>query len=363
MRVELSADLLASEHSRMAVLGILALGASGRHVVVADPSPASGAAERFEAWRQKLADPHLQDEIELALAEGLQRATVGPRRSTVIVSATPALGHYPPDEALLLLGYPFRVLLENGRNDRDFLLAYASADTRVYLRDAEEQGWLLFETAGGITEIKARLEEIRKMSWARLRFFCLVDSDAKQPGIPSAVAESVRTVLGEIAADIPLPADQVGKLGKVLERRAVENYLPLPTFKRYIFGRLKKGPANDVDNLWQQAPPTGWQISEAQLGETGSERRALFAALALEGASDEVLTYLDFCQGRGPDGSRTVDVVWNQLSQRQQQALLFGFTKSLLRGFFSDHVEHDPVALSEPTGELAAILAVIQERL
>jgi|GEM_PF-2356057 len=355
MQIELSSDLLKSSESKLSLIGLLAHGFSGRHVVLVDPRE-EGASSAYEAWREELGDPKLKEEIKWVLDEGDRRASVGTRVRLKVSSVSNSASSVLLEKALLLCSYPYRVLLENGVTDRDFLLVVAGPH-RDALNAASEKGWLLFETAGGIDGVKMRVEELGKQIGAGERFYCLVDSDAKDEKTSSEVALTIQTSINAIAKKIGVaPA----KIGKVLERRSVENYVEIHALQSWLKKQMPLGMVKNVEEAWKRANDVeGEPLEDSQRGTPGSKERALFAALALEDVSDRIWNFFDFSKGRGRPPRRTVDSVWSELSKLQQSALEDGFSKSLLRAFYlSPNGKTDPSA----DAELQEIITSIQER-
>ncbi len=354
MQIEISAGMLKSVESRLSLLTLIAYGQSGRHVVVVKDRC------KYNAWIAGLGDKDLQDEIHSTLDDGEASAALGAQRQTLNISPSST----PLDDALVILGYPLRILLENGRNDRDFLFAYADGATRTALVDAAKKGWLLFETAGGINETKRRLEEIKENGlWAQYRFYCLVDSDARDANTPSSVAVEVQKLLKAIAKQTNINVD---KVGKVLDRRAVENYLYLPALKAWLRIKLKQGQFNSVESTWkkcnEKAPVPGLNKN------TNIYKQALFAALALEcmptNLRAEFSKFFDFSSGRGStQAPRTADSLWTPLSDRKKSALQAGFGKNLLRKFFASQGDLPDPTATNGGGEIKLILSTILERL
>jgi len=342
MQVELSNDLFgAGGEARVLLLGVLAYGFSGRHRIVASER------EVFNEWISRLDDSELQEELRLVLDDGEARSALGSPNWTLSVKTSRSL-----EDAFVLLGYPFRVLLENGRNDRDFLLAYADSPTRRTLEEAESKGWLLFETSGGIGEVVNRLKELAATPWAVERFFCLVDSDSKEPNAGSEEAVTVRENFTRIAAGLGREPDD---FGHILGRRAAENYVNLDALKRWLSARLGGKEFDSLSARWQKALDR--KSPSVANTKDGPYARALFATFALDGVSDVVWNCLDFSKGEGEKGDRTSQAVWAVLEPLQRSVLRFGFTKKLLREFFKDQTGLDDV-----TGELKPVLGVILER-
>jgi hypothetical protein len=236
------------------------------------------------------------------------------------------------------------------------LLAFANSAIRKKLEDAERHGWLIFETSGGIGEMRKRLEALHgpATQWAIKRFYCLADSDALEPDEESKDALEVRARFTKIATKLDIKADRVGH---ILQRRAVENYVELKTLKRWLCDQFEDR-GHKVCERWSNAHARGDQAVSAP-DKPSAITRALFAALALDQAPQEVWNHLDFSLGRGEEGKRrTADSIWDQLTPLQQSVLQYGFTKSRLRNFFAEQ-RHMP----DRTGEIRDVLRVIQERL
>ncbi|MCY2991508.1 MAG: hypothetical protein NTY19_27080 [Planctomycetota bacterium] len=114
--------------------------------------------------------------------------------------------------------------MENDVNDRNFLLAVAKQEVRQRLLEAQSQQWLLFENAGGIGSIPQRAKELAASPPDRLRSYLLFDSDARLPGRPSSQARNAasRCEEGEVSFHR-------------LERRTIENYIPVPALKQWAY--------------------------------------------------------------------------------------------------------------------------------
>ena len=110
-------------------------------------------------------------------------------------------------------------------NDGNFVLAVAKQEIRQQLLEALEQQWISFENAGGIGSIPRRAREFGASPRDRLRCFLLFDSDARLPGRPSRQAIEA----ADRCAEGRLPFHR-------LERRAIENYIPVPALQRWAYG-------------------------------------------------------------------------------------------------------------------------------
>jgi len=272
VEVELRQDLLtARTREELTLLALCAFGLSGRHRVVLDDRSA------WEPWAETL-PAGLRDEVHLVWDEGERRRYAGGPSERVAVAlaaasrfdATPLV--VTPTEALALLGRPLRVLLENGRNDRAFVLAFADTATRLALEVAEREGWIVFETAGGIGELLVRIRaapEGAPREVFRTMFLC--DSDAREPGHRTREATTVQEKLAELSVLYGRPA---GRFGAVLGRRAAENYAPpgdLLAWASAGFGRRASGVIEQAKTEQGRAMLAGEQGSP-RARDAGSSR-------------------------------------------------------------------------------------------
>ncbi|WP_438009476.1 hypothetical protein WME89_12855 [Sorangium sp. So ce321] len=360
MEVELDSSLLTAQpRDDLVLLAICAFGLLGRHRIVPDDRAA------WDRWARTLPG-ELAEEVLFAWDESERRASEGgPSERVAVVPTGPArFGQVPieltPTEAFALLGRPLRVLLENGRNDRAFLLAFADEATRRALDEAERHGWVVFETAGGINELAQRIEAVQDSASREVfRTMYLCDSDATQPGAYSQVADAVRQNLTVLTTTFQR---QPSHFGFVLSRRAAENYAPpgaVLTWARDGFGR-------DAWRVIQRARTPAERATLAiGTGAEGSWRRRLLAAIALTELHADVRGFVDMKEGRlrrnrppQADVVRTVDSVWNTLDAFQQAALLDGFGAGFSASFYGSQR-----CLQDETGEVKAFLAKIMERI
>ncbi len=398
MLVELDAALLAPiegatshpGHSddQLVVLAICALGLGGRHRVVALQR------EQWQEWAKGAFPPQLVDALQLVWDSGEHAETVA--QSAITVRVTPSrvrsyVGHslvLDPPTALALLGRPLRVLLENGRNDREFLLAFARGDQRTYLETAAQQGWIVFETAGGITELKVRAEQVdimlRRLSQdlgvtqsdedneiclELLRTMMISDSDAREPGKPSTEARRVAGCLERLelrfsgakfspaGKDVALDGIR-GRFGTVLHKRAAENYAPPADILKWAITRLEGAEASA---LIRQVKNHRAAAARAP-GAPGQPRRQVLAALALQELNAHLADVICMKRGRGDEASpATHDSVWTQLDEFQQAALQDGFGTSFSATFYGEYSSRG--GLVDGSGEVREILRHILENL
>jgi len=353
MEVELDSGLLDdSGRDDLALLGLCAFGLSGRHRVVRDEN------EVWEGWAGGFGKS-LKEELLTAWKNSEQSVGTGRKGARVrVTNAKRSLEvgglQLPPNEAFNLLARPLRILLENGRNDRAFLLAFADAAAWARLTAAESEGWLEFETAGGIGELKARLKDVPQRSEQHLlRTLYLCDSDAKHPDVPSPEAEEVRNGLHGLSKRF---SGREAYFGSVLKRRAAENYAPaaaVVSWAQSLDPSLYTlfGEAKDASKRRQLVN---------SVGQPGTPRRLLLAAIALKEISQAQPTavhVLDMKQGYD-GGRRTTPECWERLDLFQQAALQDGFGTNFSASFYP-HQRN----LSDESGEISAFLKNVSEQL
>lgn len=363
MEIELDSSLLTAKHREdLVLLALCAFGFTERHRVL----PKARAV--WDEWAKNL-PPDLRMEVTLAWDESEGRALRGTASErVVVVPAGPE--HYDqvpiritPREALGLLGRPLRIFLENGRNDRGFLLAFADAATQAALLKAERAGWLVFETAGGITELNVRLgvaTTVKRESREVFRTMYLCDSDACKPGDPSTIAKKIMDGLNDLGL---LYRRAPSHFGAVLGRRAAENYAPPEEVVTWASSGFDR--AAEMHEKFMTSHGRGELTTDP--GARNSPKRHFLAALALRELNQvpDVRGHLDMKEGRfhknpppEPDVVRTVDDIWNQLDSFQQAALMDGFGKTFSAKFYEGKS-----GLSDETNEVTGMLEKIMERL
>lgn len=222
MRVEFDGSALVGTECAPEIVAIAALCAlkGSPHRLVTDE-----VALRNWAMSQV---PTLAEWIGL-IAEMGREAEEGagrPIRGTLTVLPTNADSsrwRRPARAALALLRRPFRVVLENSRADRAFLLAFAPLDVRNEMLSWERDGWLELHGVGGDDQVVQVAESILKGADCALRHAFLMDSDRRFAGALPERAQKMQAVINEAAGRLEIAPAVVGH---VLEARAIENYAP-----------------------------------------------------------------------------------------------------------------------------------------
>lgn len=132
-----------------------------------------------------------------------------------------------------LVREPLSLWLENDKHDAAFLRTIAPiGQYREWLDGARERGWITYRHGGG-SDLGPTLEALDP--WERLRAWAMCDSDTWEPDVLSRQVEKFRGASDARFGDpgghrpaVPL---------RVLHRRAIENYLPLPGLRYWANDR------------------------------------------------------------------------------------------------------------------------------
>jgi hypothetical protein len=117
-----------------------------------------------------------------------------------------------------ILTLPIVIALENGRNDRNFLLCLGKSSLRERLLELEAQNALVYDGVGGINELVIFMKGKYSSNPAhKYKYWLLFDGDAPTPGS---------------SGNIPKTLIELCKVNSFnnfhcLRRRAIENYLPI----------------------------------------------------------------------------------------------------------------------------------------
>jgi len=355
MEVELHTSLLSDQTSdTLLLLALCAFGMHERHVVLVDDRVS------WNRWAETF-PVAVRDELQVVWERGEQRASLGPPRERIrVLPNTPVVFNTPdiaanPSNAFALLGRPLRILLENGRNDRAFLLAFADRATHDTLIEAEQAGWLAFETAGGIGELKVRLLEAADSPMDVMRTMYLCDSDVRTPAALSTDAESVSDSLEALHREFHRPPRE-HFFGLVLTRRSAENYAPPGDVLQWACSRYGR---DSWDLIRKAGTVPGRKGLSDGPGSPGGTRRQLLAAIALRELPPEIRAFLDFKEGyKDSNGNIRTDLtIWKELDSFQQCVLRNGFGKTFSASFYSQRK-----GLVDETGEIQEFVRNIARR-
>ena len=247
-----------------------------RHVLLTDPLWEADAEDQpINRWLSELS-PELTEAVHKILEEGVDEASnIGASVAGVHVKAIAISqwedGVLSPEDALRLMQTPLWLVLENGRNDLQFLRRIVEKKDRDALDKHLADGRVEVPLGGGTGEVKRFLENLATLpstptvsrettSWIRrLRSWAMFDRDAhsSDPREPSKTSESLRELCAGMTRPWPFPGNQLG-------RRTIENYLPFEALDRW---------ANCGDNSAQRRQ----QVEAYKSSDFGGLRRACFA--------------------------------------------------------------------------------------
>jgi len=226
MRVIVEDAVFATPRNSLALTQLLHFAAVGRHIILTQPDYQQGADSAANRWLARQSQ-ELREEYVSGLEASLKsEAKDFDRDVELVISDDPNLA--TQDEAPItrfrmslfaanaLLAQPLRVLVENARNDRAFILMMMPESWRKRLKQSESDRWVEFTSGGGLGELKKTIEGITDLA-ERSRRVAIFDSDAREPKAPSKSSNGVRARCREL--DVACHQ---------LARRAAENYLPLP---------------------------------------------------------------------------------------------------------------------------------------
>jgi len=125
------------------------------------------------------------------------------------------------------LSRPAVLVVEDGINERTFILALASAFGRRRVVDAVDRGWLRLAHAGGKSRMAQFVAAERQHFRVLVRVAAVLDSDRRQPGEPPPA--NARQFAEIAAID--------GVTVHMWRWREVENYLPSPVWSHHYPAR------------------------------------------------------------------------------------------------------------------------------
>lgn len=268
--------------SQLELLALLCLCKDTRHCLVVSPPFNPEREHPLDTWLTTLPAP-LRAEVRFALENGeeaaSQRTTKAPRIRVVHSSQSRWDSQEPAltvSDALHLLRRPLKLLVENRRNDGAFLSKMAPPSYAQILQEALAKGWIEIENGGGLGELHKRLES----AWARQdmiecgRMWVMVDSDARAPGNPSEQVAKLQNSCREIQRPWPVHTH-------VLERRSIENYLPVKSLQGWasLGGHNKRQERRDKADSFATMKKKSEQrahhynMKHGLLGDLPAERR------------------------------------------------------------------------------------------
>ena len=170
----------------------------------------------------------------------------------IIQNKTPNKGSnvFNIEEAILFFNQPVSIVLENNKNDSEFIKAIITHLGKVEqenkAKDHLDNGWLQFENAGGCTNIpnfmEGFLDRFKKIASKNnrpvtdyFRGLIIIDSDKEFKAQPSKQSNLIQKLEA-----LGINNSQI----HILEKRMMENYLPKQVFQDI---REQRAVQNDPD--------------------------------------------------------------------------------------------------------------------
>ena len=264
MRVVLARGLFAHADP-LEIAAIFGLGWNGRHRILAEDL---GEADAWIAAR----DADVASATRLVLEESLKADNTLPRGAEVrVVAGATRWGDVPElrmVDALDLLTEPLRIWVENSASDRGFLWFVVGPELRKTLSNAERRGWLSVMMGGGGT-LYAQIRRLRGPQEAgrRWRSWAMFDSDRL-----SAIDRDAKSTRLETLCTRVLP----GRFW-ALERRSIENYLPVRTMALWAAEGGGAPSRKRLFDAWRVLPTdAAWyfNMKHGIRGDADHDRRA-----------------------------------------------------------------------------------------
>ncbi|WP_437629810.1 hypothetical protein [Sorangium sp. So ce854] len=326
----------------------------GRHDMITDPPFAKGASPIVDTWLASLPKA-LRDEAVFVLDEGASSASqrtsaavrlrIGDLASSDLRSGTPTA---TLADALRLLQAPLRLLVENRRNDGAFLRKLAPPTWRGKLIDALKRRWIELDNGGGLGELTATVMAAARDPMEHMRLWVMFDSDARQPGQPSADARAALAACQQIQQPWPVPAH-------CLERRAIENYLPVPA----LFDWAKRATGPDKTRLRRCAE--AFKELRREQREHYNMKRGIWGDLTSEQQRSYIRRETDILD------DADMPPLFQGLSTDPRRHLLHGFGKDVGSVFHDEgsgvRIEEDWLRKEIPDQDRIALLQSIFDRM
>ncbi|AEF53222.1 hypothetical protein [Marinomonas posidonica] len=127
------------------------------------------------------------------------------------------------EEAIKIIDKPYEIWLENGIDDRDFLLLLMAEEIKKYFLDKSDKNQIIFVGKGGLGEIKKHIVSSKDKNHIKNKVFVIFDSDKNKKDNISRQAKEVIEVCSENCLK-----------HHCWNRRAIENYLPIEHLKNKL---------------------------------------------------------------------------------------------------------------------------------
>ncbi len=201
---------------------LIRLAGDAPHAIAHEVVETDDAITWRERWLATLG--RLRREVEASLRSGTTESTLASPQKTRarIVAGRSDVGARPPtlslEDGLSVAKRPFSIWVEDNDSDRAFLLLVAGPNLKQRLLKLEGEPChaVRFEHGGGGVIVR-QLQRLSALD--ALRSWVMVDSDREAPDPDVEPPQKVR--------DMIAASERLGFRLHVLERREIENYIPL----------------------------------------------------------------------------------------------------------------------------------------
>ncbi len=168
---------------------------------------------------------------------------------------------------------PKRIIVENSRGDRNFLLAIADKGLRERIFTLQTQGGLTFEHCGGIDGVASRLtHEFIPETGSEIKCWVLIDSDSTYAGHISDAATKVISL-----------CEKANIQYLCLKKRAIENYIPNEVLEEFLDTDEKKiSEALAALNTLSEEQRNHYHMSNGFKNNTCKKESDLYKGLAVQ---------------------------------------------------------------------------------
>ncbi len=276
MRFVLDHELFGRNGTDLALLGLFDICRRRLHRITVDQQHRPAMDQWLSGVNAQVArdcrELVVTSEKEEALRRSAFRARVG--NVTDLVRSPPWLSI--ADAAALAEG-PFRLFVEGPHVDRAFLQSMMTPAEKDHFADRVRRGLVDTRHCGGIDQIGSAVSSVASAPGASWQCFAMFDSDGLSPTSKSASAAAASSA-----------CEMSNVKHHCLERRMIENYLPIPALKAWASTAKRKQERKeklDRVHAFEQLKPVQRHHFNLKKGFDGDRKRLQYDATAKRDAS------------------------------------------------------------------------------
>ncbi|RYZ74226.1 MAG: hypothetical protein EOP09_00745 [Proteobacteria bacterium] len=245
MKVVLDENLFSDAENDDGITQILLWGAARRHAVLLNPLviPEEDRwpfPDSILGWIERNGSAG-RNRLICAIEAGLKISAGTTQSFTLRIQTIPHPDwkklKLPLKAAIETLDKPLALIIENQINDLKFVLAVTLPEHRESLEDALANSWIRVDHGGGSDMLNICRAKGAEPD-CNLRTYALFDSDCKERGEPS----NTQAKLARICDDAKIPY-------RVLLRRNIESYLPIPLLKKWAYNSLNNEKESTIEKI------------------------------------------------------------------------------------------------------------------